>query len=276
MSSTSGSSGSRRVNELPIPERLDATLVLVRHGESTWVAEGRFQGRADVPLSPLGERQAALVAGRLRGPSAPPALPVPAAPPSACWHSPLRRAASTAERIAERQDQPVTRTPDPRLSEIDQGAWQGLTHEEVKRRDPEILRGWRNEPATTHAPGGESLADVAARVRPFLVDALASLGEVRPAAAGGAELVPGYGGDDGQPPWGILVAHDGVFRVLLLQFLGLPLEAFWRFPFALCGISVLDVRNGRPSLRAHNLVEHLAPLATDREIASTADRQGAM
>ena len=264
-----------------IPQRLDATLVLVRHGQSTWVAEGRFQGRADVPLSPLGERQADLVAGRLGRASAPPALPVPATPPTACWHSPLRRATATAEHIARRQEPQLARIPDPRLAEIDQGAWQGLTREEVKRRDPQILRGWRGEPAKTHAPGGESLADVAARVRPFLAHALASLGEATGGAPGATvpsgEPVPGYGADEGRPPWGILVAHDGVFRVLLLEFLGLPHEAFWRFPFALCGITVLDVRNGRPSLRAHNLVEHLAPLdAGDAREGSATDRQGAM
>ena len=48
-----------------IPDGLDATLVLVRHGESTYIAEGRFQGRADSPLTEIGERQAALVAARL-------------------------------------------------------------------------------------------------------------------------------------------------------------------------------------------------------------------
>ena len=49
----------------PIPAGLDATLVLLRHGETTWIAEGRFQGGSDVPLSPLGERQATLAAERI-------------------------------------------------------------------------------------------------------------------------------------------------------------------------------------------------------------------
>ncbi len=82
------------------PPRLTAVegaLALVRHGESTWVAEGRFQGQGDPPLSPLGERQAALAGGRLRDPSAFPALPLPAVVPIGIWHSPLRRAASTAD-----------------------------------------------------------------------------------------------------------------------------------------------------------------------------------
>ena len=66
-----------------IPPAIDATLVLVRHGESTWIAEDRFQGRRDPPLSPRGERQAALVAARLADPLAAPSLPIPAGPPVA-------------------------------------------------------------------------------------------------------------------------------------------------------------------------------------------------
>jgi hypothetical protein len=56
-----------------IPDRLDATLVLVRHGESELIVEGRFQGQAETPLSARGLRQAALVAERLAHPHDPPA-----------------------------------------------------------------------------------------------------------------------------------------------------------------------------------------------------------
>src|SRR6187549_3778046 len=86
---TCGRSGSgpvidrREVPELTagdeplIPAGLDATLVLVRHGESTYIVEGRFQGQAETPLSPAGLEQASLVASRLAHPDARPALPVP-------------------------------------------------------------------------------------------------------------------------------------------------------------------------------------------------------
>src|ERR1700704_5278682 len=62
-------------------------------------------------------------------------------------------------------------------------------------------------------------------------------------------------------PWTLLVAHDGIFKVVLLTLLDLPLDRFWTFPFALCGITVVELRDGRGILRAHNLTEHLAPLA---------------
>ena len=63
-----------------IPELLDATLVLVRHGESEFIVQGRFQGHAETALSPAGLRQAALVADRLAHPHDPPALPLPDGP----------------------------------------------------------------------------------------------------------------------------------------------------------------------------------------------------
>ena len=68
------------LKRLELPPNLVATLVLVRHGESTWVAEGRFQGRQDPPLSELGQQQAQLVANRLahrdeQTPSADPGWP---------------------------------------------------------------------------------------------------------------------------------------------------------------------------------------------------------
>ena len=60
-----------------IPEGLDATVVMLRHGESAWVAEGRFQGQGDSPLSEEGIEQAALAARRIADPSTAPALPIP-------------------------------------------------------------------------------------------------------------------------------------------------------------------------------------------------------
>ena len=75
----------------------DFTLYFVRHGESQWVAEGRFQGRDDPPLSELGQRQGLLTARRIARRARRPALPLPAGPPVSIVHSPLARAASAAK-----------------------------------------------------------------------------------------------------------------------------------------------------------------------------------
>jgi broad specificity phosphatase PhoE len=265
-----------------IPSDLEATLVLVRHGESTWVAERRFQGRGDPPLSELGARQAALVAERLAAPHAPPPLPIPSGPPIGVWHSPLRRAAQTAEAIgqavASRGPGAPPLHPSESFTEIAQGRWQGLLASEVQARWPDQLAGWRRDPTRFHAPGGESLAEASHRVEQGLDEVIAALRpgaawtgrSARPAAGGHRTLVPGYHQAPPTHPWAVLVAHDGIFRLTLLRLLRLPRSRFWSFPFVLAGISVFDLHDGFAVLRAHDLNAHLAPLTPVTDPASAA------
>ncbi len=244
---------------------LRATLVLVRHGESTWVAEGRFQGRGDPPLSSLGQRQAGSVATRLAGPAA--ELFLPGQPLSGIWHSPLQRAAATARVIAAAQHPPPLLRSNDGLSEIDQGKWQGLTHDQVRARWASTLEAWRDDPTSAQAPGGERLLDAQLRVR----DALSGI----MAAFDPAERSDGLtAGDSAATPWTIVVAHDGVLRLVLMALLGVPITRFWSFPFVLCGISVVEVADGRTILRAHNVADHLARLAALEEPSH--DREGAL
>src|SRR5687767_8920979 len=136
-----------------IPDGLDATLVLVRHGESEFIVEGRFQGQTETPLSPTGLRQAALVAERLAHPHDPPALPLPLGPLREVVHSPLRRATQTAEAILNAVDASPPARPEPGLSEIGQGEWEGLHRDDISARYGEVLAAWRREPTTAWAPG---------------------------------------------------------------------------------------------------------------------------
>jgi probable phosphoglycerate mutase len=248
---------------------LTATLVLVRHGQSTWIAEGRFQGQADPPLSALGEEQAARVAARLGGPRG--GDPMPPTAPHALWSSPLGRARSTARHMAALPDWPTIRTA-AGLREIGQGEWEGQPSKAVAERWPELLAGWRRDPATHHAPGGEALADVDVRIRAALRQVLEDLrsADTRPAAdphAPAASPVPGYASATTARPWALVVAHDGVLRLALLALLGLPLGAFWRVPFVLCGITIVTIDGGATALRAHNLAEHLDGPVGQPEVA---------
>jgi broad specificity phosphatase PhoE len=267
-----------------IPVDLDATLVLVRHGESELIAERRFQGQLETPLSAVGRRQAALVAGRLARPHDRPALPIPAGPPLAIVHSPLGRAAETASTIhaaattPDAFDRPIPIRPDPRFLEIGQGAWEGLPSAEIAARDGDRLAAWRRTPTTAWAPGGERLIDVQARVSPGLADLLVELaGAGRPGSID-APQVAGYGDRVPDQPWTILVGHDGVFKVVLLTLFDLPLERFWMWSSDLCGITVIEIRAGRPVVRAMNLTEHLASLLDDeaQAAAEARTRSGAL
>lgn len=256
-----------------IPAGLDAVLAFVRHGESEWVAQGRFQGQGDSPLTEQGRRQALLTARRIARRTRRPALPLPAGPPHAIVHSPLSRAAETASLIGRAVsggrgdaalDAPVRLLPEPGLLEIGQGEWEGLPGPEIVDRWGEVLEHWRREPLVAWAPGGESLLDVDTRVRPALRQLLADLATAPPAAVTTRSQVLGYADIPSDEPWSIVVGHDGVFKVALLALLDLPLARFWALPFALCGITIVEIRHGRPRLRLHNATDHLADLESPR------------
>lgn len=270
-----------------IPLDLDAVVTFVRHGESEWVREGRFQGQGDPPLTDLGRRQALLVARRIARRARRPMLPLPAGAPHGVVHSPLARAAETAGMIARgvssgRGDaavaEPVDQRAEPGLTEIGQGEWEGLPGAEVIERWGDVLDGWRRDPLTAWAPGGEGLPEVDARVRVALRGILDELALLPPVVEPGRSPVLGYAELPSDEPWSIVVGHDGVFKVALLALLDLPLARFWTFPFALCGITIVEIRGGKPRLRLHNATDHLSSLETeaDRERAAARARTGAL
>ena len=147
-------------------------LFLVRHGQSTWNANGRWQGRADPPLSELGERQAEDVVSVLHrrfGSN----LPV-----SRIWASPLMRAHQTAAIIGRGLG--LDLDFDARLQEVDAGEWTGLTRDEIDADWPGYLTEYRRP------PGFETHDDLVAR-------ALEVLGEIA-AESTGMVLIVTHGG----------------------------------------------------------------------------------
>jgi probable phosphoglycerate mutase len=182
-------------------------LLLARHGETAWNAEGRYQGREDIPLSPKGEAQARALGERLRD------LRIDRA-----VASPLSRARRTAE-LALGEARAAMLSFDEGLLEIAHGEWEGLLAAEIRERDPERARAWRDTPHEVLMPGGESLPQVAERAWEALLRASAGLGD-----------------DDTL----LVVAHDVVNRVLLCRVLGLPLAQLWRFRQAPTTLNLLE------------------------------------
>lgn len=204
-------------------------ILLVRHGETPWNREGRYQGRTDVPLSTDGEAQVRALSVRLAH------IPIALA-----IASPLARARQTADAILAGRS--LTLETDPALLEISHGEWEGKLSADVEAAHAEMLGTWRERPDrdVPAGPGAETLGDVERRAWPVLERIATRLGNKDTA---------------------LVVAHDAVNRVLLCRILGLPLTRVWAFRQAPATLNVLS----GPSLDELQLVrlndsEHCAPL----------------
>lgn len=138
------------------------TIYYIRHGETAWNAQGRFQGSQDIPLNDLGRRQAAaagdILAGLLARDGRSESSPTFVA-------SPLGRARSTMELMRGVLKLPVgDYAVDDRLREIGYGRWEGSTLAQMRASDPEIFAARMSDKWTVPAPDGESYALVQARI----------------------------------------------------------------------------------------------------------------
>jgi probable phosphoglycerate mutase len=197
--------------------------VLLRHGQTIWNAEGRFQGHTDIPLDETGIAQAQRAAGMLA-----------ALRPDAIVSSDLTRAVSTAQPLARLTSLVVTLDKD--LRERSGGLWEGLVGEEIRER-------WPAEHAAWNPPEGESRQAVADRVAVALKRAADGV------PAGGLAVVVSHGA----------ALRLGIERVLGLPadvngVLG---------PLSNCSWSVLGQRNGKWRLLEHNAGTLPEPVLSD-------------
>lgn len=134
-------------------------ILLARHGQTDHNVEPvRVMGRADVALNDRGREQARELATTLL-----------VEPPAAIWTSPLQRARVTAQIVGERLG--LEPQVDARLAESDRGAWEGRAVDEISTAEPDAWAAWMRGGAGFRFPGGESLAEHAARVGAALEDA---------------------------------------------------------------------------------------------------------
>lgn len=171
-------------------------FVLVRHGESVWNSQRRIQGNRDPELSPRGRQQTDLLVAHLNA-----HLPSRVA---AIYASPLRRAAETAEQIAQAYHLPVVYDPD--LREMSLGKWEGMTVAEIRAAFPGRYDQWLEDPLTHPADGGEDLRAFEGRV----VGALHRMRAAQPESDV------------------IVVSHGGVIKALLCFALGLDIRFLFR------------------------------------------------
>lgn len=202
------------------------TILLTRHGHVEGIRPERFRGRAELSLTDRGLAQADALARRIAG----------TWKPAAVFTSSLQRCVVTGGRIAGACG--VGAEPRVGLGDIDYGRWQMRTHDEVRAESPDAYRLWRSAPQLMRFPGGESLQDVVSRT----ADVLREMLERYP-----SETV-------------VLVGHDSVNRVLLMQLLDMPLSAYWRLAQDPCALSEIDISTaGEVRVQRFNDTSHLDP-----------------
>ncbi len=165
------------------------TFWLVRHGQTDWNVEGRWQGHADPPLNALGRKQTQILAEGLANVHF-----------DAIFSSDLDRAYETACAVGDRQGIKVR--IEARLREINLGEWEGLTREEIKKLYPAEWKDREMFPLEARVPGGESLFELATRIIP--------------AASDIARLYPSG--------LVLIVSHGLALGVLICHAQGLPLD----------------------------------------------------
>jgi alpha-ribazole phosphatase len=195
-------------------------LLLARHGQSVANALRRFQGIQDVPLSDLGQRQAAALGAALRRRHL-----------AHVYTSPLERARRTAESVVAELGVSLTLVDD--LRELSLGEWEGCTVEEIRARPGDPYACWVRDPVQHRPPGGEPLAAVQER-------ALRAVAAIAAAHPDGDEV--------------LIVSHGGVISACLAHWLGLPLSSIWRLTVGNASVS----RVAPPRVLSVNETGHLA------------------
>ncbi len=131
------------------------TIYLIRHGETDWNLEQKYQGQQDIPLNSTGIKQAQLIAESLNDHHF-----------SSLYSSDLMRAFQTAQEIEKKVKLPIY--THPALREINQGEWEGKFIKDVLAASGDEVRAVYQNPYTSRKPGGESIAEVAERMYAYL------------------------------------------------------------------------------------------------------------
>ncbi len=212
----------------PLPKRNGkARLILVRHGETNWNSEGRFQGQIDIPLNSNGKTQA-LAAGNF----------LKAFQLDKAYSSSMTRPKETAEEILKfHKGIPLYLIDE--LIEINHGLWEGKLESEIDTDWPELLQMWKDSPEKVHMPEGESIHDVWSR-------SIKSWNRIC--------------NDLGEGETALVVAHDAVNKTILCHLLGLCASDIWKVKQGNGGVTIIDINQDplQPDIvTCLNLTAHL-------------------
>lgn len=198
-------------------------LILIRHGQTVWNKELKYQGHSDVALTATGSEQATLVAQRLAGEEI-----------AAVYASDLSRAFITAQAIAKSRKLQVMPITD--LREINFGQWEGLTYEQINAHWPDILSKWYFSPDEVNIPGGESFRELKERAMRVIDELIAR-----------------------HPKQTIVVvSHGGTIRTILCAALNVHLNYVWNIQQDNTAVNIIKYYRDRPVVTLMNDTHHLA------------------
>lgn len=197
------------------------TLYLIRHGATEGDGLKRYKGSIDVALSEKGVRQIGAVASYLKK--------LIGEDHCSVYSSPLSRALKSAEIIGERLGiKPVVIEE---FRERNFGLWEGMTFDEIVRLYPQEFEAWRADPLKYSPPQGESTLQVRERIiRGF--KKIEELNAHNPSRITDHSI--------------IIVAHGGVNRIILCEFLGIPLENIFRIEQDFGCINIIEFYDDYP------------------------------
>ena len=197
-------------------------LYFMRHGETVWNTERRYQGMTDIELSEEGLRQAECAAKRFKN------IKI-----DKIYASPLKRAMKTAEKIAAEQGLEIISEDDFR--EIHFGEWEGKTVPELTEKYGESYTNFIREPHKYGFPGEGSVENVINRIKPGIDRLIAEeKGNV------------------------LIVSHGGIIRLMIMYIMGLDSSWFTKMWINNTGVSIIEIKDGRKLLLTLNDSAHLA------------------
>lgn len=181
-------------------------IYFIRHGETDWNAEGKYQGWSDIPLSETGKKQAECLGERFQNIDL-----------DVIYSSPLQRAYDTAQAVAIRKKMEII--PEEHFKEINFGEWEGLTAEQLNHLYGEKFQYFLSHPEDAKFPGDGSFSLVTERIKIGLDKIL----------------------EENEGKNIMIVSHGGLIRLCIFYLLKMDIRFYKQMWINNTAVSVIDI-----------------------------------
>lgn len=197
-------------------------IFLIRHGETMWNTEARYQGHTNIQLSEKGRYQGERLGQRMARENI-----------NVIYSSDLSRAVETANYIAQYHNVKVRQAVE--LRELNFGTWEGLTFNEISSLYADLAEKWISDPLTLQIPQGELFSQLQQRTTSFINNLIKNSSEENIA----------------------IVSHGGAIRAIICSLLDIKMEKMWFIRQDNTAVNIFDFYDGQPILTLLNDTHHL-------------------